>query len=208
MLQEEQEKAVKAIWENIAVGMKYTGIVKSLTSFGAFVDIGGVDGLVHISDMAWRKIGHPSEVATVGDEVEIEVKSLNPETKKISLTMKKPEENPWEILKTKYHVGDIIDVKVLKLMSYGAFVSVIPGIDGLIHISQLANTHVDKVSSVLTVGQVVAAKITEINYDTKKISLSIKAIASGKLPEESEYLVTEPQLPEDLENNTENSTIE
>ncbi|MDF2685864.1 MAG: bifunctional 4-hydroxy-3-methylbut-2-enyl diphosphate reductase/30S ribosomal protein [Clostridia bacterium] len=191
VLQEEHDKSAKAVWETIDVGVKYSGTVKSLTSFGAFVDIGGVDGLVHISDMSWRKIGHPSEVVNVGDVIEVEVKNLNLETKKISLTMKRSDENPWEILKNKYHVGDIIDVKVLKLMSYGAFVSVIPGIDGLIHISQLANIHVDKVSSVLTVGQEVAAKITEINYETKKISLSIKAIATGKLPEENESSISE-----------------
>ena len=180
VLKEEKEAAQKEVWDNIEVGKRYTGTVKSLTTFGAFVDIGGVDGLVHITDLSWGRIKHPSEVVKVGDVIEVEVKSFNPETKKVSLTYKKTEDDPWVILPKKYHVGDVVEVKVLKFMPYGAFVSVIPGIDGLIHISQIANHRVENVSDVLQIGQTVNAQITEINYETKKVSLSIKALLAGE----------------------------
>ena len=182
VLKEEKEAAQKEIWDNIEVGKRYTGTVKSLTTFGAFVDIGGVDGLVHITDLSWGRIKHPSEVVNVGDVIEVGVKSYNPETKKVSLTYKKTEDDPWVILPKKYQVGDAVEVKVLKFMPYGAFVSVIPGIDGLIHISQLANHRVENVSDVLQIGQTVTAQITDINFETKKVSLSVKAL----LPSEDE----------------------
>ena len=180
VLKEEKEAAQKEVWDNIEVGKRYTGTVKSLTTFGAFVDIGGVDGLVHITDLSWGRIKHPSEVIKVGDVIEVEVKSFNPETKKVSLTYKKTEDDPWVILPKKYQVGDVVEVKVLKFMPYGAFVSVIPGIDGLIHISQIANHRVENVSDVLQIGQTVNAQITEINYETKKVSLSIKALLANE----------------------------
>lgn len=180
VLKEEKEAAQKEVWDNIEVGKRYTGTVKSLTTFGAFVDIGGVDGLVHITDLSWGRIKHPSEVVKVGDVIEVEVKSFNPETKKVSLTYKKTEDDPWVILPKKYQVGDVVEVKVLKFMPYGAFVSVIPGIDGLIHISQIANHRVENVSDVLQIGQTVNAQITEINYETKKVSLSIKALLANE----------------------------
>lgn len=175
VLKEEKDAAQAKIWDSIEVGKKYDGVVKSLASFGAFVDIGGVDGLVHITDLAWTKIKHPSEIVKEGDNVEVEVKAFDPETRKISLAYKKANEDPWAILPEKYEVGDVIPVTVLKLMPYGAFVSVIPGIDGLVHISQIANHHVEKVGDALKVGDAMDAKIIEINYETKKISLSIKA---------------------------------
>ncbi len=181
VLKEEKDAAQAQVWDSIEVGKKYIGTVKSLASFGAFVDIGGVDGLVHITDLAWTKIKHPSEIVKEGDSIEVEVKAFDAETRKISLTFKKANEDPWALLPEKYEVGDIAPVTVLKLMPYGAFVSVIPGIDGLVHISQLANRHVEKVGDVLKVGDVVNAKIIEINYETKKISLSIKAA----LPEDA-----------------------
>ncbi len=180
VLKEEKDAAQAKVWESIEVGKKYDGVVKSLASFGAFVDIGGVDGLVHVTDLAWTKIKHPSEIVKEGDCIEVEVKAFDPETRKISLTFKKANEDPWTILPQKYEVGDVIPVTVLKLMPYGAFVSVIPGIDGLVHISQIANQRVEKAGDVLKVGDEVDAKIIEINYETKKISLSIKAA----LPEE------------------------
>ena len=133
-----------------------------------------------ITDLSWGRIKHPSEVVKVGDVIEVEVKSFNPETKKVSLTYKKTEDDPWVILPKKYQVGDVVEVKVLKFMPYGAFVSVIPGIDGLIHISQIANHRVENVSDVLQIGQTVNAQITEINYETKKVSLSIKALLANE----------------------------
>ena len=181
VLKEEKDAAQAQVWDNIEVGKKFVGTVKSLASFGAFVDIGGVDGLVHVTDLAWTKVKHPSEIVKEGDSIEVEVKSFDPETRKISLTFKKANEDPWAILPEKYQVGDIVPVTVLKLMPYGAFVTVIPGIDGLVHISQIANHRVEKVGDALKVGDVVNAKIIEINYETKKISLSIKAA----LPEDA-----------------------
>jgi len=184
VLKEEKDAAVKAVWDSIEEGQKITGVVKSLVAFGAFVDIGGVDGLIHISDLTWGKIKHPSEVVNVGDVVDVEVKAIDREAKRISLCYKKPEDNAWEILKNTYNVGDVIDVTVLKIQTYGAFVSVIPNIDGLIHISQLANRRVENVGEVLTVGQVVSAKIIDINYDTQRVSLSIRALLEEETAEE------------------------
>lgn len=184
VLAAEKEAKAAVLWAEIAEGKKYRGKVISTTTFGAFVDIGGADGLLHISDMSWEKVRKVEDFVKVGDEIDVIVKSFDAETKKISLTAKDPEKDPWNILSQKYSVGDIIDVKVLKLMPYGAFVSVIPGIDGLIHISQLANTRVENVSEYFTVDQTVAAKIIDINYETKKVSLSIKAIADEASAEE------------------------
>ncbi|MBQ2273156.1 MAG: bifunctional 4-hydroxy-3-methylbut-2-enyl diphosphate reductase/30S ribosomal protein S1 [Clostridia bacterium] len=187
VLKEEKDAAQAQVWESIEVGKKYVGVVKSLASFGAFVDIGGVDGLVHITDLAWTKLKHPSEIVKEGDSIEVEVKSFDPETRKISLVYKKSNEDPWALLPEAHNVGDVISVTVLKIMPYGAFVSVIPGIDGLVHISQVAPRRLEKVSDVLKVGDVVDAKITEINYETKKISLSIR----DALPEEGEAVAAD-----------------
>lgn len=186
VLLEEKEKLSEELWSEIAVGKEYEGTVVSVTPFGAFVNIGGSDGLLHITDIAWTRVKNVTEFVNVGDKVKVKIKTFDPETRKISLTMKNPEEDPWELIK-KYNVGDVITVKVLKIMPYGAFVSVIPGIDGLIHISQLSNKRVANVEEVLSVNQEVEAKITEIDYDAKKVSLSIRAL----LPEEPEVEVAE-----------------
>ena len=175
VLREEKQKANEALWQSLVVGNEYEGTVKSVTDFGVFVDIGGADGLVHVTDMSWDRISKPSDLLKVGDIVKVKVKSLNPETKKISLTMKDENENPWKILSETYKVGDVIDVTVLKIMPYGAFVSVIKNIDGLVHISQIAPRRIAKVSDVLQVGQQVKAQITEINLEAKRVSLSIRA---------------------------------
>ncbi|MEE1019533.1 MAG: S1 RNA-binding domain-containing protein, partial [Acutalibacteraceae bacterium] len=152
----------------------------SLTSYGAFVDIGGVDGMVHITELSWLRIKHPSEVVKVGDTVDVYVKDIDAEKHRISLGYKKTEDDPWEILKSKYTIGDTVSVKVVSFATYGAFANVIPGIDGLIHISQIANKHIEKPQDVLSVGDEVEAKITDIDYDKKRVSLSIRAL----LPEE------------------------
>ena len=175
----EKEKLAEELWNNIEIGKEYEGTVVSTTSFGAFVNIGGADGLLHVTDIAWTRVKNVTDYVKVGDKVKVKIKSYDPETKKISLTMKNDDENPWELIK-KYNEGDVISVKVLKIMPYGAFVSVIPGIDGLIHISQLSNKRVANVADVVSVGDEVEAKITEIDYDNKKVSLSIRAL----LPEE------------------------
>jgi len=172
---ERAEKAAK-VWEEIEVGKRYNGTVKSLTSYGAFVDIGGVDGMVHISELSWSRIKHPSEVVSVGDSVEVYVISADKEKKKISLGMKDRSQDPWAIFTSKYGVGDTANVRVVKLMTFGAFAEVVPGVDGLIHISQIADHRIDKPGDVLSEGQMVDVKITDIDMDRKKISLSIRAL--------------------------------
>ena len=181
---EERAAKSKAVWDTIEVGKRYSGTVKSLTSYGAFVDIGGVDGMVHISELSWSRIKHPSEVVSVGDPVEVYVIKYDPEKKKISLGMKDPNENPWETFLNKYSVGDVATVKVVKLMSFGAFAEVVPGVDGLIHISQMADHRVEKPEDELQEGDVVDVKITDINLETKKVSLSRRAVLQGADDEE------------------------
>ena len=183
---EEKAAATAAIWGDIEVGKHYTGTVKSLTSYGAFVDIGGVDGMVHISELSWSRIKHPSEVVSVGDTVEVYVIKADADKKKISLGMKNPTENPWESFLAKYEVGSVAEVKIVKLMSFGAFAEVVPGVDGLIHISQIADHRVEKPEDELSEGQIVEVKITEINTETKKISLSRRAVLAGASVEETE----------------------
>ncbi|MCD7735247.1 MAG: bifunctional 4-hydroxy-3-methylbut-2-enyl diphosphate reductase/30S ribosomal protein S1 [Clostridiales bacterium] len=173
---EERAAKSKAVWESIEVGKHYSGTVKSLTSYGAFVDIGGVDGMVHISELSWSRIKHPSEVVSVGDPVDVYVIKYDPEKKKISLGMKDPNENPWETFLNKYSVGDVATVKVVKLMTFGAFAEVVPGVDGLIHISQIADHRVEKPEDELQEGDVVDVKITDINLETRKVSLSRRAV--------------------------------
>lgn len=183
----EQQKAVEdKFWSEIEEGKQYDGVVKSLTNYGAFVDLGGVDGMVHITELSWKHIKHPGDVVKVGDNIHVFVKSFNPETRKISLGYKTEETNPWTLLAGKYNVGDVASVKIVNITSFGAFAEVIPGIDGLIHISQLANKRVNTPADVVKVGDVVDAKITEIDYDAKKVSLSMRALlADEELPEEN-----------------------
>ena len=186
---EAEERAAKAaeVWANIEENKRYTGTVKSLTSYGAFVDIGGVDGMVHISELSWSRIKHPSEVVSVGDTVEVYVISCDKEKKKISLGMKDRSQNPWEVFTGKYQPGDVANVRVVKLMTFGAFAEVVPGVDGLIHISQIADHRIDKPGDVLSEGQMVDVKIIDIDYDNKKVSLSIRALLEGgDEPAESE----------------------
>ena len=186
---EAEERAAKAaeVWANIEENKRYTGTVKSLTSYGAFVDIGGVDGMVHISELSWSRIKHPSEVVSVGDTVEVYVISFEKEKKKISLGMKDRSQNPWEVFTGKYQPGDVANVRVVKLMTFGAFAEVVPGVDGLIHISQIADHRIDKPGDVLSEGQMVDVKIIDIDYDNKKVSLSIRALLEGgDEPAESE----------------------
>jgi len=171
----ERAERASQVWNNIEQGKHYHGVVKSLTSYGAFVDIGGVDGMVHISELSWSRIKHPSEVVTPGDEVDVYVISFDSEKRKISLGMKDPNEDPWATFTSKYQPGDIANVRVVKLMTFGAFAEIVPGVDGLIHISQLADHRVEKPSDVVHEGDHVDVKVTEIDYDHKKVSLSIRA---------------------------------
>ena len=172
VLREQKKAAEDKVWAEIAVGDRFTGTVKSLTSYGAFVDIGGVDGMVHISELSWARIKNPSEVVLVGDTVEVYVKAIDTEKRKISLGYKKAEENPWVIFENNYKVDDTVKVTIVSMTTYGAFARIIPGIDGLIHISQIANKHVAKPQDELTVGQEVEAKITAVDFEKKRVSLS------------------------------------
>ena len=181
VLREEKKAAEEKVWANIAVGDRFTGVVKSLTSYGAFVDIGGVDGMVHISELSWARIKNPAEVVAVGDTVEVYVKDLDADKKKISLGYKKAEDNPWAIFQNNYSVDDVVKATIVSMTTYGAFARIIPGIDGLIHISQIANKRINKPADELTIGQEVEAKITAIDLEKKRISLSIRAL----LPEEA-----------------------
>ena len=162
-------------WANVEVGKQYKGVVKSLTSYGAFVDVGGVDGLCHISELSWSNIKHPSEVVSVGDEIEVYVKSYDPENQKVSLGYKKEEDNPWEKLKNEYPIGSEFEAPVVSITKFGAFVRILPGIDGLVHISEISNERVNKVSDVLKVGDMVKVKLINVDFDRKRISLSMKA---------------------------------
>ncbi len=180
----ERKAKAEEFWANVEEGKHYTGTVKTLTKFGAFVDIGGVDGLIHITQLSWQRIKDPSEVVSVGDVVDVYIIKANKETNKISLGFKKVEDDPWVIAKAKFNVGDIIPVKIVRLVAFGAFAEIIPGIDGLIHISQIANKRINKPSDELTVGQVVDAKITDIDWEKKKIGLSIRAILAPEAPAE------------------------
>ncbi|MBR6594994.1 MAG: bifunctional 4-hydroxy-3-methylbut-2-enyl diphosphate reductase/30S ribosomal protein S1 [Oscillospiraceae bacterium] len=164
------------IWAEIENGKKYHGTVKSLTSYGAFVDIGGVDGMVHVSELSWNRIKTPGDVVKVGDEIDVYVISFDPEKKKISLGYKTAEMNPWNQFMTNYAIGDVVDAKIVKLMTFGAFAEILPGVDGLIHISQIADKRIGKPEDVLAEGQDVKVKITDVDAENKRISLSIRAL--------------------------------
>ena len=181
---EQRKAAQEKIWSEIEVGKKYHGTVKSLTSYGAFVDIGGVDGMVHVSELSWNRIKNPAEVVKVGDEIDVYVISFDPEKHKISLGYKTDEMNPWNQFMSKYSVGDVVEAKVVKLMTFGAFAEIIPGVDGLIHISQISDRRIGKPEDVLSEGQVVQVKITDI-AENKRISLSIRALLEQN-PEDAE----------------------
>ena len=176
VLKEARKAAEESFWAQAEEGQVYQGTVKSMTNYGAFVDIGGVDGMVHISEMSWKRIKHPSEVLSVGQQIEVYIKSLDAENKKISLGYKKAEDNPWEILRRDYPEDTVIDSEIVGLTAFGAFATVIPGIDGLIHISQIADRHISKPQDVLKVGDKVKAKITAIDFDKHRVSLSIRAL--------------------------------
>ena len=172
----EENKAKRdEFWKNVEVDKQYTGVVKSLTSYGAFVDIGGVDGLCHISELSWNNIKHPSEVVSVGDTIEVYVKSYDPENQKVSLGYKKEEDNTWAKLKNEYPIGSEFEAPVVSITKFGAFVRILPGIDGLVHISEISNERVNKVSDVLKVGDMVKVKLINVDFDRKRISLSMKA---------------------------------
>ena len=183
---ETRKAAQEKIWAEIENGKKYHGTVKSLTSYGAFVDIGGVDGMVHVSELSWNRIKTPADVVKVGDEIDVYVISFDPEKKKISLGYKTAEMNPWNQFMTNYQIGDVVDAKIVKLMTFGAFAEILPGVDGLIHISQIADRRIGKPEDVLSEGQDVQVKITDVDAENKRISLSIRALLEEAPAEDAE----------------------
>ena len=180
VLSEERKARVEDFWNNIEVGKVYDGVVKSLTSYGAFVDLGGVDGLILLSELTWKRVPSPADVVSVGDHISVYVKSFDAEKKKIVLGHKTEETNPWYIFTTNYAVGDVVKAKIVNIVPFGAFAEIIDGVDGLIHISEISNKRIAKVDDVLTVGDVVDVEIIDIDSEKKKVSLSMKALISGE----------------------------
>ncbi len=176
LLVERKKELQKALFERIHVGDVVEGVVKNVTDFGAFIDLGGADGLLHISEMSWGHVENPKKVFKVGEKVKVQVKNINDENGKIALTRKFPDENPWNTAADKYAAGTVITGRVARMTDFGAFVELEPGVDALLHVSQISHEHVDKPSDVLKVGQEIEAKIVDLNVEDHKISLSMKAL--------------------------------
>jgi len=176
VLRDERKALAEKFWETVEEGKEYTGVVKSLTSYGAFVDLGGIDGMIHISELSWSRIKHPSEVVNVGDTVTVYIKGFDRGKEKISLGYRRMEDNPWEVLKRDYPVGTVCEATVVGMTTFGAFARILPGIDGLIHISQIADRRIEKPQDVLKVGETVNVKITDVDFEKKRVSLSIRAL--------------------------------
>lgn len=176
VLNEEKKAKEDAIWSTLEVGKHYLGTVKNLTSYGAFVDIGGVDGMIHNTELSWKRIKHPSQVVSVGQELDVFIKELDSEKRRISLGYKTQEMDTWYQFTQKFNVGDIVPAKIVSIMPFGAFAEVYDGVDGLIHISRISTERINSPADVLSVGQVVDVKITEIDDDNRKLALSIRAI--------------------------------
>ncbi len=172
--------AEREFWDEIEPGKTYTGVVKSMTSYGVFVNLGPVDGMIHRTELSWEKVRDPKDILSIGDVVEVRVKEVKKDKKNISLAYRKPEDNPWEILRNNYPVGSVIEAKVVGTPSFGAFVNILPGLDGLIHISQLSLDRVEKPTDVVKVGDTVTAAITNIDFDNRHVSLSIKEVLKAQ----------------------------
>lgn len=187
LLEKEKNARFEKVFETLQVGDVKMGTIKNITDYGAFVNVDGVDGLVHISELSWGRIRSPKDVVKVGDEVKVRVLDINKDKKKISLSMKFKEENPWNDAETKYAVGNVVKGKVARMTDFGAFIELETGIDALLHVSQISVKHVEKPSDVLSVGAEVEAKITDLNLDDKKISLSVKELEkTDEAPTEDE----------------------
>lgn len=187
VLKQEKEEIKKEIFAKLEKGQRIKGEVKNIADFGAFVDIGGIDGLIHISDLSWNRVRHPREILQVGDSVEVEVLDLDKEKEKISLGLKQTRPHPWQVAGEKYQVGDVVEGKVVRMLDYGAFVELEPGVDGLVHISEISEKYVTKPSQELELGQMVKAKILDINIEQTRISLSIAAANKTEVEEETEF---------------------
>ena len=174
ILAEEKQQKIEEVWNSLHVDDIVEGKVMRFTDYGAFVDLGGIDGLLHISEISWGKLKHPQEVLKIGDTVKVKILSMNAEKGKISLGLKQTMPEPWSVIEDNYQVGQVVTGKVVQIKEYGAFIELEPGLDGLVHISEVAHKRVNDISEELTVGQTVEAKILEIDTERKRISLSIK----------------------------------
>ena len=191
VIMEQKTALAEKFWEDVEIGKRYQGVVKSITKFGAFADIGGVDGLIHISELSWSKIKHPSEVVKEGDVVDVYVISFDKETGKISLGFKNADDNPWKKVE-QLNIDDVVDCKIVRIVPFGAFAEIYPGVDGLIHISQVADKRIGKVEDELMIGQHVQAKVVELDLENKKIGLSIRALIAKEAPAEEVAEETAP----------------
>jgi 4-hydroxy-3-methylbut-2-enyl diphosphate reductase len=198
---------IDKFWSEAEIGREYTGTVKSMTAYGAFIDLGGVDGMIHVSELSWSHIKHPNEVLDIGQTVKVVIKDINQETKKVSLTYAEKGEDPWVSFVNEFKVGDIIEAKIVSFMPFGSFAQIIPGIDGLIHISHISDRRISRPQEILEIGQIVKVKIIEINEAKKRISLSIKEaldaekISGDELGERTEPATEEPK-PDEIGENT------
>ena len=184
LLVAEKERKQKELLEKINVGDVIVGTVKNITDFGAFIDLGGADGLLHISEMSWGRVDNPKKIYKVGDTVKVFIKDIK--DTKIALSVKFPEENPWNNAAEKYAVGTVVTGKVARMTDFGAFVELAPGVDALLHVSQISRDHVEKPADVLSIGQEIEAKIVDFDEADRKISLSIKALAQNTEAETAE----------------------
>ena len=191
-LEESQSEGRKKFLESLQKGERRTGTVSSIVNFGAFVDLGGVDGLVHVSELSWKHVDHPSEVVQVGQEVEVEVLDVDLERERVSLSLKATQEDPWKEFERKYQAGEIIDGQVTKLVPFGAFVRVAHGIEGLVHISELSDQHVESPEAVLSVGDEVRVKVIEVDVPRRRISLSMRQVG-GAMPTPSGIEIEEEE---------------
>ena len=191
IMQAEAEAAKKELWTNLEVGSKVKGVVRRLTDFGAFVDIGGIDGLVHVTDIAWGRVKHPSDVLSIGQEIEVLIRDVDVEKQRVSLGYKQLQPKPWTMAAEKYPVGTIVEGKVVRIVSFGAFVALEPTIDGLIHISQVGVKRIEKVEDEINVGDVVRCKVLDVNPEAKRISLSRRDVILEENPEIAEQLAAE-----------------
>lgn len=185
VLKDQRDALETKFFETCEEGAVMTGTVKSITDYGVFVDLGGVDGLIRKPDLSWARVKHPSDVVSIGDTIEVTIKDIDKENHKVSLIYKKTSDNPWEMFKTNYEVGQEIQATVVSITAFGAFAQIVPGVDGLIHISQIANKRVSNVADILAVGDKVDVKITEIDTEKKRISLSMRALLTEEVAEEA-----------------------
>ena len=176
VLQVEEAARKKELWNTFEVGSIVKGTVRRLADFGAFVDIGGVDGLVHVNDLSWGRVKHPSDVVSVGQEIDVKILNVDPERERISLSYKQTQPRPWAVAGEKYPVGSVVEGKVVRITTFGAFVELEPGLDGLVHISQCALTRIAKVEDAVNVGDIVRVKVLDVNTEAKRISLSIREV--------------------------------